>query len=58
VRNFTLELEDMEFHTRIDSSDFHKIEQGKINITFRTYMKVAKGLKLHPKELFDFEFKF
>lgn len=51
-----LTLDDMEFHTGIDSSDFSKIELGKTNITFKTFEKVAKGLKVHPKELLDFEF--
>jgi transcriptional regulator with XRE-family HTH domain len=50
-----LTLQDMEFHTGIDFSDFNKIEQGKTNITFRTFLKIAKGLKVHPKKLLDFE---
>lgn len=48
-------LEDMEFHTGIDSSDFNKIEQGKTNITFRTFLKVSVGLDIQPKELLDFK---
>jgi transcriptional regulator with XRE-family HTH domain len=56
ARNFT--LDDMEFYTTIDSSDFNKIEQGKTNITFKTFIKIAKGFRLHPKELFEFEFEF
>jgi transcriptional regulator with XRE-family HTH domain len=50
-----LTLQDMEFHTGIDFSDFNKIEQGKTNITFRTFLKIANGLKVHPKKLLDFE---
>lgn len=47
----------IEFHTgRIGLIDFNKIEQGKTNITFRTFLKIAKGLGKHPKDLFDFEF--
>ncbi|MBS1533735.1 MAG: helix-turn-helix transcriptional regulator [Bacteroidetes bacterium] len=53
LKKFT--LEDMEFHTGIDASDFNKIEQGKTNITFRTFLKVCKGLNLQPKALFDFK---
>ena len=45
----------MEFHTGIDSSDFNKIEQGKTNITFRTFLKIAQGLKIQPKELLNFK---
>lgn len=50
-----LTLKDMEFHTGIDFSDFNKIEQGKTNITFRTLVKIAKGLKVHPRKLMNFE---
>lgn len=53
LKKFT--LEDMEFHTGIDTSDFNKIEQGKTNITLRTFLKVCKGLGLQPKMLFDFK---
>lgn len=51
-------LEDMEFHTGIDSSDFNKIEQGKTNITFRTFLKVCVGLEIQPKDLLDFKVDF
>jgi transcriptional regulator with XRE-family HTH domain len=54
VKKFT--LEHLEFSTGIDSSDFNKIELGKTNITLRTFLKVAKGLEVHPKELLDFKF--
>lgn len=50
-----LTLEDMEFHTGIDDSDFNKIEQGKTNITFRTFLKVVKGLEVQPQKLLDFK---
>ncbi|MGB6092520.1 MAG: helix-turn-helix transcriptional regulator [Moheibacter sp.] len=53
AKNFT--LQDMEFHTGIDYSDFNKIELGKTNITFRTFLKIAKGLNKQPKELLDFD---
>ena len=53
-----LTLQDMEFHTGIDFSDFSKIEQGKKNITFKTLYKIAKALNRHPKDLFNFRFDF
>ena len=56
ARKFT--LEDMEFHTGIDDSDFNKIEQGKTNITFRTLLKVAKGLEVQPQKLLEFKVDF
>jgi transcriptional regulator with XRE-family HTH domain len=40
----------------IDHSDIGKIEKGQINIQIGTVMELAKGLNLHPKELFDFKF--
>jgi len=40
----------------IDHSDIGKIEKGKIDIQIGTVMELAKGLNVHPKELFDFTF--
>ncbi|MBW2963123.1 helix-turn-helix domain-containing protein [Mesonia aestuariivivens] len=34
----------------------NKIEKGKRNITLSTILELSKGLKIHPKELFDFSF--
>ncbi len=48
-------LDDLEFHSSIDSSDINKIELGQKNITLKTFLKIANGLKMHPKDLFDFE---
>lgn len=48
-------LDDLEFHSSIDSSDINKIELGQKNITFKTFLKISNGLKVHPKELFDFK---
>lgn len=39
----------------IDYSNLNKIEKGKINISLSTILELAKGLEIHPKELFDFE---
>lgn len=52
-RRFT--LDDLEFHSSIDSSDINKIELGQKNITLKTFLKIANGLEMHPKDLFDFE---
>lgn len=40
----------------IDYADLNKIERGKRNITLSTIIELAKGLEIHPKELFDFSF--
>ncbi len=39
----------------IDYSDISKIEKGKRNIQVSTILELAKGLSIHPKELFDFD---
>ncbi|WP_298535868.1 helix-turn-helix transcriptional regulator [uncultured Algibacter sp.] len=39
----------------IDNSDLSKIEKGQRNISLSTILELAKGLNIHPKELFDFE---
>lgn len=51
-----LTLNDMEFCTGIDSSDYNKIELGKTNITFKTFLRISKGLKINPSDLINFEF--
>ena len=48
----------MEYFTGIDFSDFNKIEQGKTNITFKTFLKIAKGLNIQPRDLLDFKVEF
>ena len=49
-------LDDIEFLTGIDSSDINKYEKGKTNITVKTMIKISVALRVHPRELFDFEF--
>lgn len=33
------------------------IENGKRNLSFTTLIDLAKGLEVHPKELFNFDFE-
>ena len=40
----------------LDHSVISKIEKGEVNIQIGTVMELAKGLKVHPKDLFDFKF--
>lgn len=42
--------------TGINSADVSKYESGKINLTFKTLLRFAVALQVHPKELCDFEF--
>ncbi len=40
---------------KLDDSDISKYAKGRINITLSTIMELAKGLNVHPRELFDFD---
>lgn len=51
-------LDDLEFLTGIDSSDVNKYEQGKINLTIKTLLKLSIALNVEPKELINFEFDY
>ncbi|CAA7387708.1 MULTISPECIES: helix-turn-helix domain-containing protein [Chryseobacterium] len=51
-------LDDLEFLTGIDSSDINKYEQGKINLTIKTLIKLSQALRVHPQDLLRFNFDF
>ncbi|GAA3622681.1 helix-turn-helix domain-containing protein [Flavivirga jejuensis] len=38
-------------------SKISKIEKGEVEIRFYTILEISIALKVHPKELFDFEHK-
>lgn len=40
----------------IDFSAISKIEKGQKSLEFQTIIELARGLEIHPKELFDFNF--
>ncbi|MGY5848781.1 helix-turn-helix domain-containing protein [Salegentibacter sp. HM20] len=40
----------------VDFSAISKIEKGLKSFEFSTIIELAKGLEIHPKELFDFDF--
>lgn len=40
----------------VDFSAISKIEKGQKSMEFQTIIELAKGLEIHPKELFDFSF--
>ena len=40
----------------VDFSAISKIEKGQKSLEFQTIIELAKGLAIHPKELFDFHF--
>lgn len=39
----------------LDASFISKIEKGTENITLETILNLSYGLKIHPKEFFDFK---
>tara|TARA_R110000772_G_scaffold91010_1_gene187480 strand:+ start:237 stop:476 length:240 start_codon:yes stop_codon:yes gene_type:complete len=40
----------------IDFSAISKIEKGQKSFEFQTVIELARGLEMHPKDLFDFDF--
>lgn len=51
-----LSLHQLAMRCDIDYSDIGKIEKGQRNIQLTTILELSRGLNVHPKELFDFEF--
>lgn len=45
---------DLALESELDDGSLRKIETGKINPTVRTLIKIAKGLGVSVKDLFDF----
>ena len=39
----------------VDHSNISKIEKGEVDIRISTIQELAKGLDVHPQELFDFK---
>lgn len=46
---------DLEYLTGIDTGEISKYEKGKRNLTIKTLCKFAIALRVHPKEIFNFE---
>jgi transcriptional regulator with XRE-family HTH domain len=42
----------------LDASKISKIEKGRIDFRINTIFEIAKGLRVHPKELLDIKFSF
>ena len=40
----------------IDFSAISKIEKGQKSLEFQTIIELARGLEVHPRDLFDFDF--
>lgn len=41
----------------VEYSSIGRIENGQVSIQLLTVFELAKGLEIHPKELFDFDMK-
>jgi len=41
----------------VDHSNISKIEKGEVDLRISTIQELAKGLDVHPQELFDFKLK-
>lgn len=41
----------------LDHSDISKMEKGQVNIQLSSILQLAKGLNVHPMELFRFAFE-
>lgn len=50
-----LSLLQVSYNCAVDNSKISKIEHGRFDIRLSTILELAKGLEVHPKELFDFE---
>jgi len=46
---------DLAFDSEIDDGSLRRIEKGKINPTTKTLAKIARGLGVEIKDLFDFK---
>lgn len=49
-------LSKLDADSKFDSSNYHKYEKGDGNPTLKTILEIAASLRIHPKELLDFEF--
>lgn len=54
--NLNLSQDDVVLNAnRITKGTISDIENGKRNLSFTTLVDLAKGLEVHPRDLFDFE---
>ncbi len=53
-----LSLLEADYSSELNESNISKYENGKRDPRLSTIIKLAKMLKVHPKELLDFDFDF
>jgi len=48
-------LQELGIASKLDLATIHRIETTHGNVTLITILALAKGLKVHPKELLNFD---
>lgn len=49
-----LSQEDLSYEGDLDISQIGRIERGEVNTSLGVIQRIAKALKVHPRELMDF----
>lgn len=49
-----LSQEDLSYEGDLDISQIGRIERGEVNTSLCVIQRIAKALKVHPRELMDF----
>lgn len=52
-----LSQDEVAARSRVTKSNLSVIENGKRNFSFSTLLAIAKGLRVHPRELLDIDFE-
>lgn len=50
--------EDIAAHGYIETKQVYRVINGEHSATLSIIISIAKGLNVHPRKLFDFEFEF
>jgi transcriptional regulator with XRE-family HTH domain len=53
-----LSQRELSYRCDVDYGKISKIENAKEDFTFTTFLEIAKGLGIHPKELLNKDFDF
>jgi transcriptional regulator with XRE-family HTH domain len=56
-QNRGITLEDIQDRTDFSYSQVYRIVRGTNNVSVSHIIAVSRALEIHPRELFDFEFK-
>jgi transcriptional regulator with XRE-family HTH domain len=51
-----MSLLESDYQSELNESNISKYEHGKRDLRLSTIIKLARMLKVHPKELFNFEY--